>query len=338
MTWEIFVRGRWGLLAATLGAIAFPSLIFMALESDGALNPQDTSMLMMHIVMMHFNVLMFASAILVAQGRISHLYAYPVPTASIVAWRMLPAMAIIFLQTALSIAVLNALFDLHWPIWGPACFLAVAIAAVQAALWLADKSIWSIAALTFVATVLGLWFKSRYGSAFGESTHQWSLLTPAEVATMLAIAAAAYSIAVTAVARNRRGEAPLSLGIINWLYRYFESAPSRTKPWASATRAYFWIEFRRKGWAMPLIAFGLLAGALVVWLFVSRNPDELIEGLGGSTVMLFLLSFICGLLIGRLGPNDSDSSMGQFLATRPMTDTQMARITLGTVALSVLLT
>lgn len=338
MTWEIFARNRWGLLAATLGAIAFPSLIFMALESDGALNPLDTSTLSIHIVMMHVNVLIFASAILVAQGRMSHLYAYPVRTSAIVAWRLLPAMIIVFLQAAVSIAALNALFRLEWSIWGPACFIAVAFAAVQAALWLTDKSLlWSMAALTLIAGFLGMWFKARYGEAFGEPTHYWHQMTPAEVATMLAITATAYWIAVVAVARNRRGDLPLSLGIIDWLYRYFESAPSHTRSWATPARAHFWFEFRRKGWAMPLLAFGLLVAALVVWLVGSRNPDDLAEGLLGSTAMLFPVSFICGLLLGVLGPNDSDS-IGQFLATRPMTDTQMARITLGTMASSVLLT
>ena len=338
MTWEIFAHNCWGLLAATLGAIAFPSIIFMALESDGALDPQDTSMLMMHIVMMHFNVLIFASALLVAQGRMSQLYAYPARTSAIVAWRMLPAMLIVFLQTALSIAVLNAVFELGWPIWGPACFLAVAFAAVQAALWLTDKSLlWTIAALTFVAAVLGMWFRSRYGSAIGESTHYWYQLTPADVVTMLAITAAAYCIAIAGVARNRRGEAPLSLGVIDWLYRWFDSPPSRTKPWATAARAYYWTEFRRKGWLMPAFALSLLVAGVMGWLILSRDTDELLEGPLNTQVMLFALTMINGILLGNLNHHNG-SSMGQFLATRPMTDSQIARITMRTVAWSVLLT
>ena len=51
MTWEILAHGSWALLSAFFGAIAFPAIILMALRFDGRINPDDPSMIVMHVVM-----------------------------------------------------------------------------------------------------------------------------------------------------------------------------------------------------------------------------------------------------------------------------------------------
>src|SRR4051812_39679499 len=186
MTWEILRRGRWHLLSATLGAIAFPAMIFTALRHDGA-DFNDPSMLMMHILFVNNMILIIGAALFAAQGRISQLYAYPLRTSSIVAWRLLPAMVIIGALTAASIECLNLIFDLSWPIWGPAMFASVAMACVSAFAWLTEKSqVWITVSMAMVAAVLGFWFKSRYGSAFSSSTHYWQQVTPIDAFTMVA--------------------------------------------------------------------------------------------------------------------------------------------------------
>src|SRR5690348_8103891 len=98
MTWEIFARGRWVLIAATLGAIALPAMVLMALQRDGALNPNDPSMLQMHMIMAMVAMLFCGAGVLQSQGKISRLYTYPSTTSGVVAWRLLPAMAIIAAQ------------------------------------------------------------------------------------------------------------------------------------------------------------------------------------------------------------------------------------------------
>jgi hypothetical protein len=331
MTWEILSRGRWNLVLSTLGANVLPALILLALRHEGPVGSQDPSMLIMHIVVMLNNVLFFGTALLVAQGRISQLYTYPLRTSAMVAWRLLPAMVIIALQMVVSIATLNVLFDLSWPIWGPAMMAAVAIAAAQAAVWLTEKSThWSIAALTIVGAVFGLWFRSRYGGMLSDPTHYWQQVTPADAFAMLAMAATAYWIAVVAVARNRRGDPPLSLGFIDWLERTFNSAPAVDKRLDTPFRAQCWFEWQRKGWVMPLgVIFGLAAG-LIAWLLASRRAEDLFLGLLLGGGVLWFFGFIGGLIFGNAGPNDSNYTMGHFMAARPMSDVDMARAILRT--------
>src|SRR3954465_13124349 len=161
MTWEIFRHGGWKLLAATLGGIAFPAMILTALRHEGA-DFKDPSILMMHILFVNNMMLLIGAALFAAQGSISRLYAYPLRTSSMVAWRLLPAMVIIAGLTAASISVLNLIFDFDWPVWGPAMFASVAMASASAFVWLLEKSpIWLAAGIGVVAAVLGLWFKSR---------------------------------------------------------------------------------------------------------------------------------------------------------------------------------
>jgi hypothetical protein len=339
MTWEILRRGRWHFVLSILGAFALPAFILAALSHDGPVGPQDKSMLMMHVVMVINSMFLFGAAIFAAQGKISRLYAYPLRTSAIVAWRMVPAMAIIALQMVVNIALINLLFHVQWPVLGPAMVAAVSIAAVDAAVWLTEKSIyWLIASMTALGTLLGLWFRSRYGGMFSEPTHFWQEVSATDVFVMLVIAGASYYVGAIAVARNRRGDPPLSLGLADWLNRTFEAMlPSSEPRFESAFRARCWVEWKRKGWIMP---FGVLAAipfGIVGWLVTSRQADDLLAGFFGSAIILPLLAFAAGGVFGNLGPNDANYGMGHFLATRPISNSDMARATLWMTAKSVFL-
>jgi hypothetical protein len=325
MTWEVFRHGGWKLLSATLGAIAFPAIVFTALRHDGA-DFRDPTMLMMHILFVNNMILLIGTAIFAAQGSISRLYPYPLRTSSMVAWRLLPGMVIIAALTAASIAVLNLIFDLGWPVWGPAMFASVAMASVSAFAWLLEKSpIWLATAMGLVAVVLGFWFKSRYGSAFSQATYYWQHVTPGDAFTMLAMSVLAYWVAVKAVARNRRGEPPLALGWLAWLDRVLDRSTASGARLNSPFQAQCWFQWRRKGWAMPAGTVFCHIIGLIVWGLSDRQAETLVQGFFGSAVVLSMLAFVSGLVFGNMGPNDADYDMGQFLATRPTTDTDMAR-------------
>lgn len=337
MTWEIFRRGSWKLLAATLGAIAFPAMIFVALRHDQA-DFSDPSILMMHILFVNNMILLIGAALFAAQGRISQLYAYPLPTSSIVAWRLLPAMVIIGALTAACIGCLNLIFDLGWPVWGPAMFASVAMACVSAVVWLLEKSqIWLAAAMAVVAAVLGFWFKSRYGSAFSNSTHYWQQVTPNDVFTLLAASVFAYWVGVKGVARNRCGEPPFSLGWLEWLDRVLDRPTAFSPRLNSPFQAQCWFQWRRKGWVMPAGTFFCLVIGLIIWVLSDRQPENLVQGFFGGAIVLSILGFISGLAFGNVGPNDASYEMGQFIATRPTTDTDTARAIFQTAAKSVIL-
>ncbi|HET6884261.1 MAG TPA: hypothetical protein VFI31_29180, partial [Pirellulales bacterium] len=184
MIWEMWRHGGWILLLGLLGANLLPAILFAALRMDGAVDPRDPSQMVMHVVLVQINMFVFAAAIFTAQGSPSRLYALPVTTASIVVWHLLPMMVLMALETAVSTVALNALFDLGWPVWGPAFFAAVTTAAVAAMFWLTDKSGWVFVGLLIVPAAMGLWFKSRYGEVFSPPTRLWYEVTFAESVTM----------------------------------------------------------------------------------------------------------------------------------------------------------
>ncbi len=231
MTWEILRRGRWYLALATLGGLALPIIVLAALRNDGLSDMQDQSLINICVLFTLNCMFTFGSGIFSSRDKISRLYVYPLRTSTIVAWRMLPAMAIISLQMSFGIAFINAIFGANWPIWGPAMAAAVAFAAVDAVAWLTEKSIhWLIVGLTILAFGLGLWFRSRYGFIFTGPPHYWSEVSVADALVMLTVAIAAYWVAVVAVSRNRRGEPPISLGIVDWLNRIFASMLPTSEP------------------------------------------------------------------------------------------------------------
>src|SRR5579864_4186447 len=112
MTWEMLHRGRWLLIGAVLAVNSLPVLVLTALRHEGGVDPGDPSLLMMHIVMTQCNMLAFGAAVLAVQGNPARLYAFPIPTTTLVTWQLLPGMAIIALQSLASTAALNALFRL----------------------------------------------------------------------------------------------------------------------------------------------------------------------------------------------------------------------------------
>ena len=152
---------------------------------------------------------------------------------------------------------------------------------------------------------------------------------------MLATSVFAYWVAVKAVARNRRGDPPLSLGLMAWLDRVFDQPTAFAAEPNTPFQAQCWFQWRRRGWVLPAGALFILLFGLIVWILSDRQAEKLVEGLFFVGFMLTWLGFIAGLAFGNIGPNDGNFEMGSFLATRPTSDTDAARAILLTAAKSV---
>ena len=341
MTWEVLARGGWYLLLATLPGIALPGMILLSLRSVGPLGSDELTVIILHLVMVYVSAALFGTAVFGAQGRVSQLYVYPLRSSAIVAWRLLPAMFIVFLQMVVCGFALNLLFEVNWPVWGPALTAAVTVAAIYAGAWLTDRAVgWSVVAMAVVGAVIGIWFRSRYGDPFSAPMQYWREVTAGDLLTLLAMAAASYWIAVVAVSRNRRGEPPISIGLMDRLGRLSERVwPKLDQRLDTPVRAFASSQWRQKGWAGPLGMLLIFVVGVTSWLVFSRDPAEALSlALAGGVAALTLLGFISGVLLGNFGPNDASTVMGHFLATRPISDAEMARATLRSVAKSVVLT
>lgn len=336
MTWELFQRGRWGLVLGFLGANGLPLLILAALSFHGAIDPEDRSFLNLHVSLVQVNAVTFAIALLYAQGHPSRLYLFPIPASSLVAGHLIVTLLFVTAETVLSTALLNALFGVDWPLWGPAAFMAVAVAATQSVFWLTEKSVWSGPALGGLFLVLESWFMSRHGLFLSKAAHPWNLVTPLEALFLSTVALGAYFVASVAIRQARCGEQFRSERLRAWFEHLFDTAPGPGLPFRSATQAQFWFEWRQKGVMPALTLFGMSLG-LLSWLLFSRVARDLYEGFQGGGAFLAVGGFIMGLVIGCMSPTDGRLEMGNFLATRPLTDTEIARLILKTVLRNVII-
>jgi hypothetical protein len=329
-------RGHWWLVSMSLVVGAITLFLLTALRATGPLNVDDPSFITMHIVLSQGNAWAFGTAIMSAQGPLASLYTRPVAASTIVVWRLLPLLVLSTLQSVLNTAAINYLFGTDWPLWGPALFLGAVVTVAQAMAWWGEKSAWSVVALGLFALFVGYWYQLHYGG-FTRPTHFWYVVSAADVAVVLALIALAYGLGVNGVARNRRGEPPWSLGILAWLERTLDFGPGRGGPFRSPDDAQLWLEWWRRGWAMPVCVAVIVAAGFIGWLIFSRKPEDLWIGLRDGGAVLFVVGLIGGLIQGNVGPRDSNYEMGGFLGTRPLTSVAMARTILKVCAVSVML-
>ncbi|MES2790396.1 MAG: hypothetical protein V4719_12365 [Planctomycetota bacterium] len=337
LIWETLAHGRWGLIIGVLGANFVPLLLFSALTQSGPIDTADSSYVIMCVVLTQIHLFTFGTAVISAQGQPSRLYSAPVPNATLAIWHLLPAMVLVATETVLSTVLLNALFGLNWPLWGPALFVAAALPAVQATIWQTDKSFWLIPVMGTVAAILGVWYKSRFGPLFSLPTHLWTTVTPGEIITLAIIAGASCYAAIGGIARRRRGDVLQSPGILAWFARLFDQPATTDQSFRTPAQAQFWSEWRQKGWMMPAcVAIGLVGG-IGIWTIAIREPQHLLEGFLSGGGLLCLLAFVCSMILGNTGSSDADFEMCQFLASRPVTTKELSRTILKVISHSVLL-
>jgi hypothetical protein len=319
-------------------------ILFAALGREGDLDPKDRIMAVMHLNMVQLNVAIFGGALIANGWNLSRLYAAPVTSAALVAWRLGPAMAIMAAETVVWTAALNALFKFDWPLWGPALFAAVALATVEAAVWLTVRSRWMILALTIVGVVLGIGIDAQSGHTVSGPSGRWTKLGSVEIFSLLVVAAFTYWIAVIGVARNRRGERPFSIGMLARLGRVLDRGPCPPTSFRTPTHAQFAYSWRN-GALMPLMVAATLAFCFFIWLpksYGAHGPEvqigvaELVEAAWLYSRFLMVVALVGGIAIGNIGAT-SEGVMGQFLATRPMTNSCLARTVLRAAAKSLLL-
>ena len=159
LTWELFERGKWNILGALLTGNVLPMLLIAALKREGAIDSEGSSLISIHVTTLLINATIFGGALFSAMGNPARLYAFPAPTSVIVAWQLLPAMVVMALACLVTTVAFNVVFNLDWPIWGPALFMPVALAACAACFWLTEKSPWyTLVVGGPVAVIVGVWF------------------------------------------------------------------------------------------------------------------------------------------------------------------------------------
>ena len=316
-------RGRWILPLGFFASNLIPVLLFTSFARMCVKVTNDPVWLYLHLIVTHVNIMCFAGAIMFSQGQPNRLFTFPISNARLVVHYLLIGAALMIAGIAFSNAIINLLFHLDWPIWGPALFGGVALALVYSAVWFADRSAWAVVALVVVAAPAGIWHKLRYGD-FLSPTHQWHSITLIELVTLSTAALIAFVIAVVGVGRMRRGEPPFSVGFFDWVMRWFDRRLDSGLGFSSPAEAQRWFERTKKAGVLPwLVIFGIVGG-IGCWLIFSRQPDMLSRGMTNGGWLLLAAGMICGLIYGSTGATDANPEMGHFIGTRPMTSKDMA--------------
>lgn len=336
MTWELLAHGRWALATAALTMLALPVMVIGMFSSMGGFNPNDPSLHMLHLIFLQTNVAMCIGVLLALSAQLTpRLYAHPARTSTFVAGRVLPAVALLTADLLIWTTTLNALCGMDWPVWEPILFAVATAVASYAALWVFYGSPWMIFALAGVAGVFSYWFKLHHGSASKNFGVTWVPIVPLEALGLLTITAICYRLVIVGLARQRRGEPPLSLGIAARIEKLLERLPRRTASLLTPRGAQRWY-FDQRTWVTPVAVFAIIFFGVVLWVLVNREPSELVRGLAGGSLSMSIVALLGGMAIGAIG-SKGDLAMGQFLATRPIATADMARSFWQIAATSVLL-
>lgn len=329
MTWELLARGRWTLAGTQISTLAIPILLLWILEGISDLVSQARALQLIHSAALQangFSCIVMLVAVNYSQSL--RIYAYPATNSMIVAGRILPAAALTTITFVLWTATINAMFHLDWPLLEPAVMALSATVVVHATVWLFSGSIWMIVALADVAVVYSFWVKSHFGPIFGNLEHPWSPFTFLEGCALAVVTASFYGIAVIGLARHRRGEAPLSLGVMVAIQKILEHLSRGDAELQSPAKAQLhYLEHR--AWLPSILVIAALAIYLVIWSFINRDPNELIIGVSLGSWFLWTAAGIGGVTLGAMGAT-ADLAMGQLLATRPMTTADMSLLFLRT--------
>jgi hypothetical protein len=273
-------------------------------------------------------------------GGPGRLYTLPLATWRLALGQLLCGMATMVLLYLLTTIVVNLVFGAGWRFVGPALFIVMSYACLQAVVWNTLRlGLLQLAACLLTCVPLLLWIKSHFGPPTEDIQHGFAPVEPLEAAAMLVVTAAALAAAVMGIARDRRGDLQGWLAARRWLQTLRERAPGRRTGFRSAASAQIWCEWREKGW-ISLIAF--VGMFVILQTIVAMTGDDLAELLIVSPVMalagVIAASFAIALAMGHCNLPRGRMEVSTFQAALPVSDQSMAAAIMKTTMLATLVT
>jgi hypothetical protein len=242
----------------------------------------------------------------------------PVKTAALAGWPMLhgaiAAVALWIVAAALARGIGGGDTRLPW-LW-PGLLAAAWLAWMQALTWMPYglRGVRVVAAIAWLVAVDAIVVLAIYLGA--------------SEATMVAMLApqlpVAYAVACYAVGRARRGDVP------DWSFTRAGSATGRRaqEGFRSASQAQAWLEWRRHGWALPLLVTAVVPFDLLL-LFIPGNDTPAIV-----FAIVLLVSVTPPVMAALSAP--AFGSFTPFAATRPLASVALVAAKLRVAAVSTL--
>lgn len=329
LNWQIWSRHRWGLAGALLiviGICAMPQAYPTdKLTSDVG----NTGVPFMMAILMPFGFVILYLAYVFSHAELGKragssgfplwMLTLPVRTPWLVLWPMLSAAVTVALTwLAVGWFALNQVgldVPLVWPALGLACTLVWIQAIDWSPLGFLSK------ALVACIVLAGLWI-----GLMRDDTHD------ATFAALPAILLLGFVAGSAGVSRLRRGGR--SSGFTRVLAPALRWRIGRERRFATAQQAQFWLEWRRNGSLLPLLA---ACWVVLVALFMVLSDSGNVTSTMTSTAFLSLiLAPVVGLILGKPDVWSRQVRLPTFAAGRPLTCGDLVLAKLRMTALSLL--
>ena len=272
-----------------------------------------------------FNTFFVAVVFFSAASIPARMYFLPITTWQLVAHQVVFAGILSVLISIETSLVQNWIFQRTFPISTPALFGTVGGFAVWVVVCMTKNSSWKWVIPPAVSFGLVSWYVAQFVLVPPEQ-----LLLPMSIVDfliLLALAAISGWIALLAVERNRCGEVMGSLPIPVRLVNGWNSVMPGER-FLTSTDALFWLEWRKFGWLMPILALGVTMISVVSWSISNGDLHYLILGyarawLAVGTASGVLVAMRTVIVITESEQRD-DLKIPTFLASMPMTNRQFA--------------
>lgn len=338
LAWEIGRRHRWGLVgvAAYVVALAAVRLVLDATGQTLSIEHEVRFAIVVLVPLTVTSLYVLAVFSFGLHGDLAarqstypaRLFALPVTTTTLVGWPMLIGalvLAVLWIATRqLVLWPANVRIPTMWP----ALLAAVLLAWTQALTWMP----YGLPGLRVVVTML--WLTMVDGVVLLAIHRQAS---EAAMFVMLAphlpLAFVAARIAVT---RARQGEVPDWRGAFAGVLRLARPR-ARTAPFASASEALAWYEWRRHGWTLPALLALVLPFELGMLFLLGDTPLLVFVTLLGVVLTPPIMAGFAAADVRRAESAPRGAGLPTFLATRPANTVRLVGAKLGMTLRSALL-
>ena len=267
LAWEFWARGWRGQLLGFAGVIGFASLLYGTFSQTTDVSFRGTEAgKMLHFGFYSVTLVILGAPILAAWGVPQRRYTLPTSSFVIVAGPMICSMVSMFVLYALAATTLNMLYDTGWPIWGPGLVAALSIAWLHTFYWsMVNSRGFQLASLTSCLMVLASWGVLLFGaikfaSLGGPATVWFHEGVNASHVLMFSLASIFFVGVGTAGCTSLRCGSGFEVHrIVDWARRLIPKS-ARAKPFSSLFAAQFWLEWRERGYVMPVNTLLLAVG------------------------------------------------------------------------------
>ncbi len=308
LTWQTWARHRWGILAVAAGLLA-DCWLQRAVPRVFMISDTGTILTSLTLGFMFFYLFyIFSYAELGPRPKASSfpswMFTLPVRTAKLVIFPMVLGSLALALAWVVSARYVLQPVGLEVPVWWPALGLAGTLAWLQAIDWSPLGFFVKIVAAGLA--LAGLW-----------AGLMWPSTTWIQVVVLAVFLPAAFGTAVWGVGRARQGNIETWGAWPKPVESILDRLPRRRRPFSSPSRALLWLEWKRNG-----IVLLILAGCWLAFLslLIPFSGRETITATLIFTITWFfpLAAPLVGAVLGKVEVRTRQFRLSSFAAAQPV--------------------